>query len=159
MENKLSEIANRHCLLELDYTHEVASLPGSSYAQVKLYPKWKEKSYIVVLKRIVIFAIRIVASLTIEYQIIGAHTLTHRRMHPCMHARKHTRMHTNTQSSCSRWHTQLAANLFANNLEVFPRTGLLKGIDLLQLAILQSRRVKHHVRTNYVITWIFVYVL
>ena len=121
MENKLSEIANRHCLLELNYTHEVASLPGSSYAQVKLYPKWKEKSYIVVLKRIVIFAIRIVASLTIEYQIIGAHTLTHRRMHPCMHARKHTRMQAHTHA-CTQTHKVVVAGGTHNLQRTFSPT-------------------------------------
>ena len=100
-----------------------------------------------VLKQIVIFAIQIVASLTIEYRIIGAltHTQTHVSMHTHKHtrtqaythasirARKHTRtqahthastharMHTSTQSTCGRWYAQLAANLlFANNLEVFP---------------------------------------
>ena len=116
-------------------------------------------TYILVLKRIVIFAIWIVASLMIKYRIICAHTQRRmHRIHACMQA--HT--HAHTQSSCGRWHAQLAVNLlFANNLEVFPYRTPQRPTSRFTWARLtiQLRYVEHQVRANYIITRIFVYVL
>ena len=121
-------------------------LPGSQtftwVPDVYLGPRCLPYSQ-VVLKRIVIFAIRIVAI----PNNLCTHTHADACINPCMHTRMHThvctcmyahaRMHTHvctrthahthahtqshTLSSCGRWHAQLAANLFfTNNLEVFP---------------------------------------
>ena len=110
-----------------------------------------------VLKRIVTFSIWIVASLMIECWIIGAHTHIQRCMHPCMHASIHAHMHT--QSSCGKWHAQLAENLFANNLKVFPYQTPQRPRFTWSRHIIRLRHMKDHVRADYITTQIFVYVL
>ena len=130
------------CVLKMMHKTLVGKCNASSKCTpLCLYCSWLKVSFLsVVLKRIVIFAIWIVASLTIEYRIIG--------------------VHTHTQSSSGRWHTQLAANLlFANRLKVFPYRTPQRPRFTWARHTIRSRHMEHHVRANYVITRISVYVL
>ena len=99
------------------------------------------------LKQTVIFAVQIVASLmmeyqiTMEYQIISAHTHTHRRMHPCTHARRSTHApstHTHKVVVVGGTHI-LQQTIFLPTISKYSHTGLLKGLDLLEPVILYDR--------------------
>ena len=105
-----------------------------------------------------IFAIQIVTSLIIEYRLIGAHT--HTEMHTSTHAHKHTRMQAHTHASAhahkytyAHVHTHahkvvmaggmhnLRRTLFLQTISKYSHTGLLKGIDLLELTLLYDIRI------------------
>ena len=89
---------------------------------------------------------------TIEYQIIGAHTCTHRDV--CIH----THTHTHKVVVAGGMHNVQRTFFFANNLEVFPyRIPPRPRLTGARYTTIKTR--EHHMRANYITTRIFVYVL